>query len=140
MQAIAHVDGGSRGNPGDAAFGVAICDAEGNQIAAFGDFIGSTTNNQAEYRGLLAALEWGRGNGVTELHVRSDSQLMVRQMNDQYRVKSAKLRPLFQEARRLAGSFGRFSIEHVRRDDNVDADRLANLAMDVRGPVSEIDE
>lgn len=139
MQAIAHVDGGSRGNPGDAAFGVAVCDAAGKQIAAFGDFIGSTTNNQAEYRGLLAALEWGRTHGITELHVCSDSQLMVRQMNGQYRVKNAGLRPLFQEARRLADSFGRFSIEHVRRDNNVDADRLANMAMDVRGPVSETD-
>ena len=137
MQAIAHVDGGSRGNPGDAAFGVAIRDTEGNQIAAFGDFIGSTTNNQAEYRGLLAALAWGLANGVTELRVCSDSQLIVRQMNGQYRVKNAALRPLFQEARRLAGGFGRFSIEHVPRDENVDADRLANLAMDVQGPVSE---
>ena len=133
--AIVYVDGGSRGNPGDAAFGVVVRDREGATLAEFGDYIGKATNNQAEYRGLLAALEWARRRGVQDLLVRADSELVVRQMTGRYRVKSTALQPLFHEARRLAAGFERFRIEHVRRDDNADADRLANLAMDLRGPV-----
>jgi probable phosphoglycerate mutase len=136
-KAVVYVDGGSRGNPGDSAFGVFACDDESRPVAAFGRFLGTMTNNEAEYSGLLAALEWAREEDVQELHVMSDSQLMVRQMNGQYRVKSAKLRPLFEDATRRAGEFRRFVIEHVGREGNVEADRLANLAMDARGPVDE---
>lgn len=132
---VVYVDGGSRGNPGDSACGVYACDAADNRVAAFGRFLGRMTNNEAEYGGLLAALEWARSAGVRELHVRADSQLMVRQMNGQYRVKSANLRPLFEDARRRADQFARFEIEHVRREDNAEADRLANLAMDARATV-----
>ena len=136
-KAVVYVDGGSRGNPGDSAFGVYACDADDKPVAAFGGFLGRKTNNEAEYSGLLAALEWAQGVGVRELHVRADSQLMVRQMNGEYRVKSPNLRPLFDDARRRADQFARFEIEHVRREGNVQADRLANLAMDARDSVEE---
>lgn len=136
-KAVVYVDGGSRGNPGDSGFGVYACDSEDNPVAAFGRFLGTATNNEAEYSGLLAALEWARSEGVRELHVRADSQLMVRQMNGQYRVKSPNLKPLFEDARRRADAFARFEIEHVRREGNEQADRLANLAMDARGTVED---
>jgi len=136
-KAVVYIDGGSRGNPGDSAVGVFACDADDRPVAAFGRFLGTMTNNEAEYNGLLAALEWAHQEDVQELHVKSDSQLMVRQMNGQYRVKSANLKPLFEEAKRRTRQFPRFVIEHVRRESNVDADRLANLAMDARGPVEE---
>ena len=137
-KAVVYIDGGSRGNPGDAAFGVFACDEDDKPVAAFGRFLGTMTNNEAEYSGLLAALEWARDKDVQELYVLSDSQLMVRQMNGQYRVKSPNLKPLFEDAKRRAGKFPRFVIEHVRREGNVEADRLANLAMDARGAVEEI--
>lgn len=136
-KAVVYIDGGSRGNPGDSAFGVFARDGESRPVAAFGRFLGTMTNNEAEYSGLLAALEWAREADVQELHVMSDSQLMVRQMNGQYRVKSPNLKPLFEDAKRRAGGFPRFVIEHVRRESNVEADRLANLAMDARGSVDE---
>ncbi len=136
-KAVVYIDGGSRGNPGDSAVGVFACDEDDRPVAAFGRFLGTMTNNEAEYNGLLAALEWAHQEDVQELHVKSDSQLMVRQMNGQYRVKSANLKPLFEEAKRRTRQFPRFVIEHVRREGNVDADRLANLAMDARGPVEE---
>lgn len=136
-KAVVYIDGGSRGNPGDSAFGVFARDGESRPVAAFGRFLGTMTNNEAEYSGLLAALEWAREADVQELHVMSDSQLMVRQMNGQYRVKSPNLKPLFEDAKRRASGFPRFVIEHVRRESNVEADRLANLAMDARGSVDE---
>lgn len=134
---IAYVDGASRGNPGDSAFGVRVCSRQGEELAAFGDFLGTRTNNYAEYSGLLAALAWALEHEVDDLEVVSDSELMVKQMNGKYRVKSPKLRPLFEEARARAGELERFRIRHVLRHDNVDADRLANAAIDARGPFSE---
>jgi len=134
---IAYVDGASRGNPGDAAFGVRVCSSEGLELAAFGDFLGTRTNNYAEYSGLLAALAWALDNEIAELEVVSDSELMVKQMIGKYRVKSEKLKPLFEEARARAGKLGRFRIRHVLRHENVDADRLANAAIDARGFFSE---
>lgn len=139
QRVVANVDGASRGNPGDAGFGVWVRDADADGVAGFGDFLGRQTNNHAEYRGLLAVLEWAENNGVRELLVRSDSQLMVRQMNGRYRVKSARLRPLWEEARTRASRLSRFRIEHVRREDNETADELANLAIDRRGPVTHED-
>jgi probable phosphoglycerate mutase len=133
----AYVDGASRGNPGDAAFGVRVCSPDGGDLASFGDFLGTRTNNYAEYSGLLAALAWALENEVHQLEVVSDSELMVKQMNGKYRVKSPTLKPLFEEARARARKLERFRIRHVLRHENVDADRLANAAIDARGPFSD---
>lgn len=127
--AIANIDGGSRGNPGPAGYGARIERADGS-IVELKQALGIATNNVAEYRGLLAALAWAAGNGVRTLHVRSDSELLVKQMRGEYRVKNPGLQPLYDEARSLARHIGRVSFEHVRREFNKDADRLANEAMD----------
>jgi probable phosphoglycerate mutase len=136
-KAVVFIDGGSRGNPGDAAFGLYACDENKQPVAKFGRFLGTMTNNEAEYSGLLAALEWAHEKDVQHLHVFSDSQLMVRQMNGQYRVKSPNLKPMFEDAKQRARRLPKFVIEHVRREGNTEADRLANLAMDARGAVDE---
>lgn len=127
--ATAHIDGGSRGNPGPAAYGVYITRADGT-IVELKECFGVATNNVAEYRGLLAALSWATTLGIDRLHVRSDSQLLIKQMRSEYRVKNAGLIPLWQEARGLAKQIGNVTFEHVRREFNKDADRLANEAMD----------
>jgi ribonuclease HI len=125
-----HIDGGSRGNPGPAAYGVAFETAQGEPIASFGKYIGKTTNNVAEYHGLLAALEYALGNEHLRLRVLTDSQLMARQIAGQYKVRSSDLLPLFEKAKRLISQFESFSIRHVYREENQEADRLANEAMD----------
>lgn len=140
QKAVVYIDGGSRGNPGDAAFGVYACDEDERPVAAFGRFLGTMTNNEAEYNGLLAALEWAAEEDVQELHVWSDSELMVKQINGQYRVKSPNLKPLFERAKALTRGFSSFVITHVRREGNEQADRLANMAMDARGPVDELEQ
>lgn len=127
--AIAYIDGGARGNPGPAGYGVLIQTVDGETAELKGP-LGITTNNVAEYQGLLAALRWALTHGVRRLHVRSDSELLVRQMNGQYRVRHPGLQPLHQEARALARQIGEVRFEHVRRDMNREADRLANEAMD----------
>ena len=127
--AVAHLDGGSRGNPGPAAYGVHIERADGT-IVDLKEHIGVATNNVAEYRGLLAALSWATSHGVDRLHVRSDSLLLIKQMRGEYRVKHARLIPLWQEARGLTRQIHEVTFEHVRREFNKDADRLANEAMD----------
>jgi probable phosphoglycerate mutase len=127
--ATAHVDGGSRGNPGPAGYGVHITKDDGS-VVEFKAAIGVATNNIAEYHGLLAALRWAVDEGIGSLHVKADSELMVKQMRGEYRVKNPGLRPLYDEARRLAGRLDRVTFEHVRRASNPDADRLANEAMD----------
>jgi len=127
--ATAHVDGGSRGNPGQAGYGVHIIRDDGS-IVELKQSIGIATNNIAEYNGLLAALRWAVDEGLPSLHVKADSELMVKQMLGLYRVKNPGLQPLFEEARRLADQIGRVTFEHVRREFNQDADRLANEAMD----------
>jgi ribonuclease HI len=126
--ATANVDGGSRGNPGPAGYGVHI-DRDG-EIVQLKGALPLATNNIAEYSGLLAALRWAVANRVRTLHVRADSELMVKQMRGEYRVKNAGLLPLFEEARSLVRQIGRVTFEHVRREFNKDADRLANEAMD----------
>ena len=126
--ATAHVDGGSRGNPGPAGYGVHI-ERDGGVIELKGA-LPHATNNVAEYSGLLAALRWAVANGITTLHVRADSELMVKQMKGVYRVKNPGLLPLFEDATSLARQIGRVTFEHVRREFNKDADRLANEAMD----------
>ena len=126
----AYIDGGSRGNPGPAGFGVQIVGADGAVVAELHGALENTTNNVAEYNGLLAALAWAVDHGQTALHIRSDSELLVRQLRGEYRVKHPGLQPLYQDARALISRIGRVSFEHVRREFNKDADRLANLAMD----------
>jgi len=127
--AIANIDGGSRGNPGPAGYGVRVEQPDGT-IVELKEFLGTCTNNVAEYSGLLAALRWAAEHGVSQLRIRSDSELLIKQMRGEYRVKNPGLQPLYEEARALARTIGRVTFEHVRRESNKDADRLANEAMD----------
>jgi ribonuclease HI len=127
---VAHIDGGARGNPGPAGYGVIIRDAAGKTLAELSEFLGHRTNNYAEYSALLAALDYGQQHGHAAMKVVSDSELLVRQMNGQYKVKSPDLRPMYERARALSRRFQWFAIEHTRREQNRDADRLANASMD----------
>ena len=126
----AHCDGGSRGNPGPSGYGAVVEDSHGCVVAELSRFLGIQTNNYAEYSGLLAVLEWALANGVARLRVVSDSELMVKQMKGQYKVKSPGLLPLWQEARRLSARLDKFEMRHTLRGGNKTADRLANEAMD----------
>ena len=126
----AWVDGGARGNPGPAGYGAHIEDEDGNLVRDVNGFLGIATNNVAEYQGLLAALRTARELGAHALTVLADAQLIVRQMKGEYRVKDAKLRPLFLQAQALAAGIPHFTIQHVPREENGEADRLANEAMD----------
>ena len=125
----AYIDGGARGNPGPAGYGVYIQLPDG-AIAELHGGLGIATNNVAEYNGLLAALRWALDHGHRGVHIRADSELLVKQMRGEYKVKNAGLLPLYQEARTIAQGLDRIVYEHVRREHNKDADRLANLAMD----------
>ena len=127
---VAYIDGGARGNPGPAGYGVRIEQPDGALVEEFGESIGVATNNVAEYRALIAALEWAKSHGEQQLHVRSDSLLLVQQMLGKYRVKHPNLIPLYQKAKTMTGGFKRFSIRHTLRGGNKDADRLANKAVD----------
>jgi probable phosphoglycerate mutase len=127
--AIANIDGGSRGNPGPAGYGVRV-ERDDGTISELKESLGMATNNVAEYSGLLAALRWAVAHGIRSLHIRSDSELLVKQMKGEYRVKNPGLQPLYEEARGLIRQVGRVTFEHVRREFNKDADRLANEAMD----------
>ena len=126
----AHCDGGARGNPGPAGFGAVMTDSEGHVLAELSGFLGAKTNNVAEYSGLLACLEWALDQGHPYLRVVSDSELMVKQIQGKYKVKSPDLRPLWEEAMRRIALLRRFEISHALRHKNKDADRLANEAMD----------
>jgi probable phosphoglycerate mutase len=126
----AYFDGGSRGNPGPAGYGVYIVDDGGEVVAELSGALGTATNNVAEYNGLLAALQWAVDNGVRELHVKGDSLLLVQQMRGNYKVKHAGLIPLYQRARLLASKIPRVIYDHVPRDLNKEADRLSNVGMD----------
>lgn len=130
---VAYIDGGSRGNPGPAGFGVRVERPDGTLLEELAESIGVATNNVAEYRGLIAALEWARARGERGLNVRSDSLLLVQQMLGNYRVKHPGLQPLHAHARLLAHQVGHVTFEHVRREFNTHADRLANTAMDGAG-------
>lgn len=123
-----YIDGSVEGNPGPGAIGVVIEREGGTPVEAWGEAIGHATNNQAEYEALLAGLKKARQLGARAVTVRSDSQLLVRQFLGEYRVKDPKLKLLHGEARRLAAGFQRFVIEHIRREENRAADRLANRA------------
>jgi probable phosphoglycerate mutase len=127
---IVHIDGGSRGNPGPAAYGVVMESADGSRLAAFSGYLGKTTNNVAEYQGLLAALDHALSKGYLRVQVQTDSELMAMQIKGVYKVRNPGLKPLHEQAERLIARFESFSIEHVRRERNREADRLANLALD----------
>ncbi|MGZ8867781.1 MAG: ribonuclease HI family protein [Thermoanaerobaculia bacterium] len=129
LKVTAFVDGASRGNPGPAGYGVYMR-TESGEIIEISGFLGKTTNNVAEYEGLLEALRTATDEGATELDVISDSELLVKQMLGVYRVKHPNLRPLFEQAKLMARRFRRFSIRHTLRAGNKDADRLANVAVD----------
>jgi ribonuclease HI len=130
---IANIDGGARGNPGPAAFGVVVRNAGGKVIAEWGEYLGIQTNNVAEYSGLLAALDYAVREKHALVKVLSDSELLVRQMLGQYKVKNPSLKDLYDRAQVLARKLQRFSIEHVLRERNRDADRLVNEVLDNRG-------
>ena len=127
---LAHIDGASRGNPGPAAYAVVIRDPDGKVVLELAKKIGRETNNVAEYYALLAALDYAAGHGVNALRIRSDSELLVRQMQGRYQVKSTDLKPLYERASRMSRQLRYFAIEHVRREQNRAADALANQALD----------
>lgn len=127
---LAFADGGSRGNPGPAAYG-ALLQQDGTTIAAINDCLGNTTNNVAEWTGLLKILEKAQELGVQDIEVRMDSELVVKQMLGVYRVKNEGLIPIYEKAKILSSRFPKFKIVHVRREYNKEADRLANQALDL---------
>jgi len=126
----AYCDGGSRGNPGPAGYGVSIEGANGGRIGELSEFLGVKTNNFAEYSALLGALNFALTHGHKSLRVVADSELMVKQIKGQYQVKSPELRPLYDEAKRRIAKLDKFEIQHVLRNKNKRADALANEAMD----------
>ncbi|HSB80992.1 MAG TPA: ribonuclease HI family protein [Candidatus Methylomirabilis sp.] len=125
-----HIDGGSRGNPGPAGVGVMIVGPDGQAREQIHRYIGEATNNVAEYHALLLALERARALGCTDLDVYSDSELLVRQIQGRYQVKNAALRPLYVKALERIAGFRHFKIQHVPREQNMEADALANRGMD----------
>jgi ribonuclease HI len=127
---IAHSDGGARGNPGPAGYGVVIQDQSGHKIAHLSEYLGHQTNNFAEYQGLIAALEYALQHGPKALKLISDSELLVRQIKGIYKVKNATLQDLHGRAKELIAQLDWFSIGHALREHNREADRLANEAMD----------
>lgn len=133
---IANIDGASRGNPGPAAYAVVMRDPNGNVILELGKRLGRDTNNVAEYYALLAALDYAISSGIKALRIRSDSELLVRQMQGRYKVKSPDLKPLHERASKMARQLTYFTIEHVRRELNRDADALANAALDSGAPIA----
>ena len=126
----ANIDGGSRGNPGPAAYGVIVRDGGGAIVAKLKKYIGRLTNNVAEYYGLIAALDYAESHAVKAIRIESDSELLVKQMRGLYKVKSEDLRPLFERALKMSKTFETFRIEHVYREQNREADALANEALD----------
>ena len=133
-------DGGSRGNPGPAGIGVVLRAEDGTPLITLGRFIGRATNNVAEYRALITALQKAKELGAKKIRVRGDSELIVRQMRGEYRVKNPDLRDLYTEAQHLYHQFDEAAIEHNYREKNALADRLANLAMDRKADVTDVDE
>jgi formyltetrahydrofolate-dependent phosphoribosylglycinamide formyltransferase len=127
---ITYTDGGSRGNPGPAAAGFTLLDSKGNFLLGRGFFLGKTTNNVAEYTAVIRALEAARELGGESVTVMSDSELLVRQLNGQYKVKSELLRPLFIEASNMLCLFKSWEVRHITRDKNEQADKLVNQALD----------
>lgn len=127
-----HIDGASRGNPGEAGFGVQVRTPAGAQLAGLYGYLGRATNNVAEYQALLHALRYALARGARAVRIFSDSELVVKQMNGAYKVKHPDMIALHREARSLLQRFEKASLSHVRREQNRDADRLANQALDER--------
>jgi ribonuclease HI len=127
-----HVDGASRGNPGEAGFGVHVTDEAGAEVAELYGYLGKATNNVAEYEALLHGLRWVLAHGASRVEVYSDSELLVRQLEGRYRVKNAGLVPRHREARSLLARFESARVSHVPRERNREADALANRAVDER--------
>lgn len=130
MKATLHTDGGARGNPGPGGIGAVLADASGAVIGEIAEGIGYCTNNEAEYKALIAGLELAQSKGITELDVFMDSQLVVSQMKGEWKIKSDGLRQLAVRARNLLRHFDSFTLNHVRREENAGADKLANQGMD----------
>ncbi len=126
---VIFTDGAAEPNPGPAAIGVIIKDERGRVISSISQPIGRTTNNQAEYRAIIAALESAIRLGANQVDMRSDSELVVRQINGRYRVKKAALKPLYQQVKQLQGLLEGFTITHIPRQQNTEADNLANIAL-----------
>lgn len=131
MKVILYTDGAARGNPGPAGAGVLLQDATGNELWQGSEYLGYTTNNVAEYQALLSGLQQARRLGATAVEVRTDSELLAKQLNGHYRVKSPHLLPLFQQVVQLKKEFASFSIRHIPREENRQADRLANAGIDL---------
>ena len=127
------MDGGARGNPGPAAIAAVVTTPHGEPVESVGEAIGRATNNVAEYRALLLGIERARALGASELDLVGDSELVVKQVKGEYRVKDGGLRPLHAEVRRALEPFERWSIRHVRREQNADADALVNETLDAAG-------
>jgi ribonuclease HI len=125
-----NIDGGSRGNPGPAAYGVLVRNPKGEVVAQLKKYLGRFSNNVAEYYGLIAALDYAESHGVRAVRIEADSELLVKQMRGQFKVKSPDLQPLHERARKMSQGLDFFRIEHVYREQNREADRLANEAMD----------
>ena len=133
---IAHVDGASRGNPGPASYAVIIEGPDGENVLAMGKYLGRETNNVAEYYALITALDYATAHKLSRLRVLSDSELLVRQMQGRYKVKSADLRPLYERALAMSRGLDYFAVEHIPREKNREADKLANEALDRTGKSS----
>lgn len=130
MKLTVHVDGGARGNPGPAAIAAVVTDENGEVLTDAAQVIGRATNNYAEYRAVLLGIETARSLGATEIDLVGDSELVVKQVLGQYRVKNKDLKPLHAEVKRALEQFDSWSIRHVRRELNAEADRLVNEALD----------
>jgi len=130
-KAVIFTDGASRGNPGPAAIGAAIKNRRGKLIASISQRIGRATNNQAEYRAVIVALEEATRLGARQVDIKMDSELVVKQINGEYRVKKATLKPLYQQVKQLLSSLEGFTITHIPRRQNIEADKLANKALDL---------
>lgn len=127
-----HVDGASRGNPGESGFGIHVTTPDGREVAALFGYLGKATNNVAEYQALLHGLRFALARGASSVEVFSDSELLVRQIEGRYRVKNAGLQPLHREAQSLLARFAKAKLAHVPRERNHEADALANRAVDER--------
>jgi len=135
-EGILRVDGASRGNPGQAGAGL-VLEKNGEILLRMGEYLGEATNNEAEYRALILGIDQGRRLGLTELKIYSDSELLVRQMKGEYRVRNPRLQELYFQAVKGLESFRKVFFSHVPREKNKEADRMANLAIDARGPVRQ---
>ncbi|GAG26253.1 unnamed protein product, partial [marine sediment metagenome] len=134
---IIHTDGGSRGNPGPAAAGFVLTDSVGSKLDAKGFYLGPATNNVAEYTGIVKALQAALQLGAKRLTVFSDSELLVKQLNGEYKVKSDQIRPLFKKTVELLNEFEGWKLQHITRDKNKEADKLANRALNLEQDITD---